>query len=89
MNDLPSDRGESEAAGLIPCAAATVAALLGAPAFAQADLAGATAKLSLQVATEMLGERSRRIEAPDAAAFASVSLHRTFDRISAYQIDER
>jgi len=48
------------------------------PAFAQADLAGATAKLTLQVATAMLGEKCRRIEAPDSALLASVSLHRTF-----------
>ena len=48
------------------------------PAFAQADLAGATAKLTLQVATAILGEKCRRIEAPEPASLASVSLHRTF-----------
>ena len=48
------------------------------PAFAQADLAGATTKLTLQVATAILGEKCRRVEAPNPASFASVSLHRTF-----------
>src|SRR5712672_4739076 len=48
------------------------------PAFAQADLAGATTKLTLQVATAILGEKCRRIEAPAPAPLASVSLHRTF-----------
>src|SRR4029450_1359590 len=47
-------------------------------AYAQADLAGATTKLSLQVATAILGEKCRRIEASDPASLASVSLHRTF-----------
>jgi hypothetical protein len=98
VNDLPLYEGESETAtaGLMLCAAAAIAALLGGPAFAPADLAGATAKLSLRVATEMPGERCRRVEAQNAEAFASVSLHRTFtmvafeiDRKSAYQIDER
>lgn len=78
VNDVPSYEGESETAGLMLCAAATIGVLFAVPAFAQADLAGATAKLSLQVATEMLGGRCRRVEAPSAAAFASVSLHRTF-----------
>jgi len=48
------------------------------PAFAQANLAAATSKLTLQVATAILGEKCRRIEAPDPASLASVSLHRTF-----------
>ena len=48
------------------------------PASAQADLAAATSKLTLQVATAILGEKCRRIEAPDPASLASVSLHRTF-----------
>jgi len=78
VNDLPSHRGETETAGLTLGAAAAICALFAVPAFAQADLAGATAKLSLEVATEMLGERCRRVEAQNAAAFASVSLHRTF-----------
>src|SRR5262245_2171419 len=48
------------------------------PAFAQADLAGATAKLTLQVATAILGEKCRRVEAPNPVSFAAVALHRTF-----------
>jgi hypothetical protein len=78
MNDLPSHRVEPEPAGLMPCAMAAIGVLFAVPASAQVDVAGATAKLSLQVATEMLGERCRRVEATNPAAFASVSLHRTF-----------
>jgi beta-glucanase (GH16 family) len=45
---------------------------------AQADLAGATSKLTLRVATAILGEKCRRIEPADPASLTSVSLHRTF-----------
>ena len=50
---------------LVSISAALFAAV---PAFAQADLAGATSKLTLQVATAILGEKCRRIEAPDPAS---------------------
>jgi len=61
------------------CALVSISCLFAAvPAFAQVDLAGATTKLTLQVATAILGEKCRRIEAPDPASLASVSLHRTF-----------
>jgi beta-glucanase (GH16 family) len=79
VNDLPSFRSEPETDRLTLCALIPICcALAAAPAFAQADLAGATTKLTLQVATSMLGEKCRRIEAPDPASLASVSLHRTF-----------
>jgi beta-glucanase (GH16 family) len=48
------------------------------PAFAQADLKSAPERLNLQVTSDPPGERCRRIETPDAAPLASVSLHRTF-----------
>lgn len=48
-------------------------------AYAQTELAGATSRISLQVATAMLGEQCRRVEPPNSDAFASVSLHRTFN----------
>jgi hypothetical protein len=79
VNDLPSFRSEPETDRLTLCALISICcALTAVPAFAQADLAGATTKLTLQVATAMLGEKCRRIEARDAASLASVSLHRTF-----------
>src|SRR5437667_10235954 len=50
-----------------------------APAFAQEDVKTAPPiRLSLQVTSDPPGERCRRIEKPDAAPLASVSLHRTF-----------
>jgi len=49
-----------------------------APAFAQEDLKSAPERLNLQVTSDPPGERCRRIEKPDAAPLASVSLHRTF-----------
>jgi beta-glucanase (GH16 family) len=49
------------------------------PAFVQADRTGAPSQLSLQVATSMLGDQCRLIEAPDPASLASVVLHRTFN----------
>jgi beta-glucanase (GH16 family) len=52
--------------------------LVVAPAFAQADLAQAPEKLTLQVVTAILGDRCRMIETPDPASLASVALHRTF-----------
>lgn len=79
MNDLPSCRNEPETDRLLLLALVWLGCLFAAvPAFAQADLAGATSKLTLQVATAILGEKCRRIEAPDPASLASVPLHRTF-----------
>ena len=79
MNDLPSFRSEPETERLTLCALISICCAFAAvPAFAQADLAGATTKLTLQVATAILGEKCRRIEAPEPASLASVSLHRTF-----------
>jgi hypothetical protein len=79
VNDLPSSRSEPEPDKLMLRALVSIGCLFGAvPAFAQADLAGATTKLTLQVATAILGEKCRRIEALDPASLASVSLHRTF-----------
>src|SRR5712692_7501575 len=49
-----------------------------APAFAQEDLKTAPIRLTLQVTSDPLGERCRRIETSDATPLASVSLHRTF-----------
>src|SRR6266487_442102 len=49
-----------------------------APAFAQEDLKTAPIRLTLQVTNDPPAERCRRIEKPDAAPLASVSLHRTF-----------
>ena len=58
MNDLPSFRSEPETDRLTLCALISICcALAAAPAFAQADLAGATTKLTLQVATAMVGEK--------------------------------
>jgi hypothetical protein len=48
------------------------------PAFANDDLVTAPTQLMLQVTTDGPGETCRRIEAPDSAPLASVSLHRTF-----------
>jgi hypothetical protein len=48
------------------------------PAFAQADLAGATSQTHAAGRDRHPGEKCRRIEAPDPASLASVSLHRTF-----------
>ena len=78
MNDPLSSRSEPGTERLALCALVSIGCMFAGPAFAQADLAGATAKLTLQVATEILGEKCRRIEAPDPASLASVSLHRTF-----------
>jgi Glycosyl hydrolases family 16 len=79
VTDLPSFRSEPETDRLMLRALVSIGCLFAAvPAFAQADLAGATSKLTLQVATAILGEKCRRIEAPDPALLASVSLHRTF-----------
>src|ERR1044071_2107625 len=79
VNDLPSFRSEPETERLTFPVLLTIGCLFTvAPAFAQADLAGATSKLTLQVATAILGEKCRRIEAPAPASLASVSLHRTF-----------
>jgi hypothetical protein len=79
VKDLPSFRSEPETDRLTLCALVTIGSLLAAvPAFAQADLAAATTKLTLQVATAILGEKCRRVETPDAASLAPVSLHRTF-----------
>jgi len=84
VNDRLSSRSEPgtgrltlRALVLIGCV--SIGCLFAVPAFAQADLAGATAKLTLQVATAMLGEQCRRVEAPNPASSASVSLHRTFN----------
>lgn len=79
MIDLPSHRSELETARLTLRTVAAIGSLLAVPAFAQADPAGATAELTLQVATEMLGERCRHVEVTNRTAFASVSLHRTFN----------
>jgi beta-glucanase (GH16 family) len=49
-----------------------------APAFAQGDLRTAPMRLTLPVTGDPAGDHCRRLEAPDAAALASVSLHRTF-----------
>src|SRR5207248_1305305 len=92
VNDLLSSRSEPGTERLTLRALVSIGFLFAAvPAFAQADLAGATAKLSLQVATAILGEKCRRIEAPDPASLASVSLHRTFhDDFDAHPLlDER
>src|ERR1700741_4539482 len=78
VNDLPSSRSEPGTERLTLRALVSISCMFASPAFAQADLAGATAKLTLQVATAILGEKCRRIEAPDPASLASVSLHRTF-----------
>jgi beta-glucanase (GH16 family) len=48
------------------------------PAFAQADLASAPMQLTLPVTTGPLGEQCSRVDTPDPAALASLSLHRTF-----------
>src|SRR5438270_6459534 len=78
VNDLLPSRSEPGTERLL-CALVSIGCLFAAvPAFAQADLAGATTKLKLQVATAILGEKCRRIEAPDSASLVSVSLHRTF-----------
>lgn len=64
-----------------PLAAAILISIGGvfiASAFAQTELAGATSKITLQVATAMLGEQCRRVEALNPDSFASISLHRTF-----------
>ena len=47
------------------------------PAFAQDDKI-APAQLTLQVATDPVGERCRRIETSDPTSLMPVSLHRTF-----------
>jgi len=79
VNNLPSCPSEPETDGLMLRALVSLGCLFAAvPAFAQADLAGATSKLTLQVATAVLGEKCRRVDAPDPASLASVSLHRTF-----------
>src|SRR5216117_2063503 len=49
-----------------------------APAVAQEDLKTAPIRLILQVSSDPPGEPCRRIEKPNAALLASVSLHRTF-----------
>jgi beta-glucanase (GH16 family) len=49
-----------------------------APAFAQGDLETLPTRLTLPVTDDPPGERCRRLETPDAAPLASVSLHRTF-----------
>lgn len=79
MIDLPSHRGESETARITLRAVVLIGSLCAMPAFAQADRAGTPAELTLQVATEMLGERCRHVDPTNRAAFASVSLHRTFN----------
>jgi beta-glucanase (GH16 family) len=79
VDDLTSSRSEPGTERLTLRALVSIGCMLASPAFAQADLAGATAKLTLQVATAILGEKCRRIEAPDPASLASVSLHRTFN----------
>jgi beta-glucanase (GH16 family) len=79
VNDLLSSRSEPGTERLTLRALVSIGCMFAAvPAFAQADLAGATTKLTLQVATAMLGEKCRRIEAPEPASLAAVSLHRTF-----------
>ena len=71
MNDLLSSRSGPGTGRLTLCAlvsAGHVSAgflFAAVPAFAQADLAGATTKLTLQVATAILGEKCRRVEAPN------------------------
>jgi beta-glucanase (GH16 family) len=49
-----------------------------APAFAQDDLTVAPAQLTLPVATDPPSEQCRRVETPNPAPLASLSLHRTF-----------
>jgi hypothetical protein len=49
-----------------------------APAFAQDGVQRAPTHLTLQVTTDIPGERCRRIETFDPASLALVSLHRTF-----------
>src|SRR3984893_5805195 len=49
-----------------------------APAFGQADLARAPVQLTLQVTTDPSTIQCRRIEAPDPASLAFLSMHRTF-----------
>ena len=79
VRDLPFSRIETETGQLVRCTLISIGCLFAAvPAFAQADLAGATSKLTLQVATAILGEKCRRIDGPDATSLAAVSLHRTF-----------
>ena len=48
------------------------------PAFAQDNLKTAPARLTLQVATDLVGERCRRLETSDPTSLMPVSLHRTF-----------
>jgi beta-glucanase (GH16 family) len=48
------------------------------PAFAQDNLKTAPARLTLQVATDLVGERCRRLETSDPISLMPVSLHRTF-----------
>jgi hypothetical protein len=79
VRDFPSVRSGTSHIRLIRIALASFGCAIAAvPALAQADLAGATRKLTLQVAIAILGEKCRRIEAPNPDSLASVSLHRTF-----------
>jgi beta-glucanase (GH16 family) len=48
------------------------------PAFAQDNLKTAPARLTLQVATDLVGERCRRLETSDPTSLMPASLHRTF-----------
>jgi hypothetical protein len=78
VSDFPSLQGGTGHIRLTRRSLASFGCAIAAvPVFAQADLAGATSKLTLQVATAILGEKCRRIEAADPASLASVSLHRT------------
>ena len=63
----------------MPRLLALIACLLAStPALAQANLAGAPPKITLQVVTASPGETCRRVETTDPALLTSVSLHRTF-----------
>jgi beta-glucanase (GH16 family) len=57
---------------MVGCLTAFVAA------FAQDNLKTAPARLTLQVATDLVGERCRRLETSDPTSLMPASLHRTF-----------
>ena len=88
MNDPPSFRNEPEADRL--CILVAIGSLFAAaPASAQADLAAATTKLTLQSCgcIDDLPRLRRAVAAVDGALPATVAFE--IDRISAYQIDEQ
>jgi beta-glucanase (GH16 family) len=61
-----------------------------APAFAQDDLKAGSPQLTLQVTTDPAVEQCRRIETPDPASLATLTLHRTFhDNFDAHPLLNR